>query len=103
MTNNDDEKIVSDDAKNGLVTANGVILAFVLGFFVNYTSADHPWRIEDILPMGTIVLGLVLLSLSIYRTFIPYTQKVPYFERTVRIMMSGILLSIIGAILGIFL
>lgn len=97
-----DEKYASDEAKNGLVTANGVILAFILGFFVNYTSADHAWRAYDILPTGTLCLSLILLTLSIYRTFIPYTQLISYFENTVKIMMFGIVLSIVGAVLGIF-
>ncbi len=96
-------KLASDDAKNGLVTANGVILAFVLGFFVNYTSADQAWRSIDFIPMGTLCLSLVLLSYSLYRTFIPYTQTVAHFESTVRWMMAGIALAILGSVFGIFL
>ena len=92
---------IPDTPKDGLVTATGVILAFVLGFFVNYSSADHPWRLADGVPLGLLVIAILVLSLTLYRAFIPYKQSFAYFKRTVKLLMTGILLSLVGAIMGV--
>ena len=98
----DDIIYIPDTPKDGLVTATGVILAFVLGFFVNYAAADHPWRAVDALPLGLLVLAILVLSLTLYRAFIPYKQTMVFFTYTVRLLMLGILLSLSGAIMGVF-
>lgn len=94
--------IVSDSSKEGLITATGVILAFVLGFFVNFSSSDHPWQAADFIPLGLLVMAILTLALTLYRVFIPHHQTVKQFEGRVRLLMVGILLSLLGAIAGVF-
>ncbi|MEO0415028.1 MAG: hypothetical protein AAF226_08770 [Verrucomicrobiota bacterium] len=96
----DPTEIISDDARNGLITANGVILAFVLGFFVNFTYSDHQWRFVDLISMFLLLGSLILLTLALYRAFLPYRQNVAYFKRTIHWMIAGITSALLGAICG---
>lgn len=100
--NENKDEIVSDVPKDGLITATGVILAFVLGFFVNFSSSDHPWRAIDILPISMLAGAILLLALTLYRTFIPHHQTIKHFEGSVRLLMLGIVLSLLGAVVGLF-
>ena len=97
------EETISDDAKNGLVTATGVIIAFILGFFVNYTSSDQPWRVIDVVPLGLISLSILVLTGALYRAFIPYRQTTTYFERSVHWLLAGVIMALFGAVSGVFL
>lgn len=100
-SSHDADEYIPDTPKDGLVTATGVILAFVLGFFVNYSAVDHPWRLLDSIPLGLLIIAILVLSLTLYRAFLPYRQSMDYFKRTVKLLMVGILLSLLGAIMGV--
>jgi hypothetical protein len=83
---------VGDEGKNGLITAIGIVLGFVLGFYTQWAFGEDPWRSEDIIPTLLYLCGIAVLIISLYNALIPYKQTVKHYERTVRIFILGVTL-----------
>ena len=100
------EKIeyVSDNARNGLVTAVGIILGFTLAFIVQFCLSPGEWEGRDIPALIFLIIGTIILMACFYRALYPYKQKIHYYELTVKIFTLGAVpCSAIGVAFGIIL
>ncbi len=90
-------KSVSDNARNGLVTAIGIVLGFTVAFLINFSMHPSKWESDDIPTLIFVISGIIIMIVSLYRSLIPYDQPVKYYERTVRIfVLGGVVFSFIG-------
>jgi hypothetical protein len=92
---------ISDDGRNGLITAQGIVLGFAVGFFGQWSLDDEPWERGDFWPLLALGGGLTLLCYSLFRALIPYVQTVGHYEKTVWVFVGGLALVFIGILLGL--
>lgn len=93
---------VSDDGRNGLITAIGIVLAFSLTFFGQWSLGDDPWEARDLGPVSFMCIGNSLLLISLYRALVPYTQTVKRYTVTAQLFLVGILVMMLGFIWSFF-
>jgi hypothetical protein len=86
------EERITDEARNGLITAIGIVLGFALAFFGTWSMASGEWQRADIVRGLVLGLGIVILILPLYRSLAPYVQTVKRYEGTVKLFVSGITL-----------
>lgn len=101
MSDIDKDQLISDPARNSLVTANGVILGFALAFFGNWSVSGGKWHLAEIPQVAAFSLGIALLTTALYRSLMPYRQTIARYEVNVRVLMSGILCIFLGVVLVI--
>lgn len=91
------EVYVSDNARNGLVTAVGIILGFALAFLIKFSMDSGDWKASDFPTLILLLIGIITMIFSLYRALIPYKQEIRYYETTVKIFIfGGVSLSFLG-------
>ena len=85
------EVYVSDNARNGLVTAVGIILGFALAFLIKFSMDSGDWKASDFPTLILLLIGIIIIIMifSLYRALIPYKQEIRYYETTVKIFIFG--------------
>jgi hypothetical protein len=76
--------------RNGTMTALGVLLAFSLGFVVQWVSSPSPWRLVDLLALSPMVAG-ILLQLKALHDLLDYDSLLlAKYRNACRFFMSGV-------------
>src|SRR3712207_5087483 len=88
----DPNMIVSDDGRNGLITAIGIILGFTLTYYTSWAMGEDRFRTEDWIPTLLFILSIVLQVLALYSSLLPYRQSVARYTRTVRKFIAAVAL-----------
>ncbi|MBJ2089989.1 hypothetical protein ACMFFK_04310 [Serratia marcescens] len=90
---------ITDQARNSLITANGIIIGFTLAFSSNWALRGTQWSMGDILVACIFGLGVLALIMCLYRALMPYVQTVSRYENNVRLLILGVTFIFIGVIL----
>lgn len=98
----EDYSKVSDDARNGLITAIGIILGFSLTFLAQWSLDDSDWELRDLLPMVVLLAGVSMMLAALKRALIPYHQNIPHYEKTVQLFFWSIVVVLFGFVVSIF-
>ena len=93
------KQTITDQARNGLITANGIIIGFALSFSANWAQRGIQWSMDDIPVACMFGLGVLALIMSLYRALMPYVQTISRYENNVRLLISGVAFVFIGIIL----
>jgi hypothetical protein len=96
---NNATKNITDQARNSLITANGIIIGFALAFFANWASNGAQWSTQDIPVVCMFSFGIMALIMSLYRALMPYVQTISRYENNVRLLTLGVASVFIGVIL----
>ena len=98
-----EESIVSEKGaaiSDGLVQATvlgiTVLLGFTLNFILGWATGPNPWHETDKFPGIILIGGLVSLVAALNRSLSPSHLYAGPHRETVRFMMRGILLVIVG-------
>jgi hypothetical protein len=104
MSNTNSQDVITDEARTALITAIGIILAFTLGFFGQWSLAsdETPWERYEILVLIVMCIGIALNIIALYLS-LELTQTRKFYKRTVAIFTAGISLSFISALLAVLL
>lgn len=90
-----------------MVTAIGIILGFVLGFAADWaTEAQTETLLSDILIVIALAIGSVCLLVALYRMLnmnYPKEESILYYQKTLRIFLLGLSISIIGVMVSLIL
>lgn len=82
--------------RNGTMTALGVLLAFSLGFVVQWVSNPIPWQLIDLVALLPMLAG-ILLELKALSDLLSYDSLlIANYRRACRFFMTGVLLTSVG-------
>ncbi len=93
------EIYITEQARSSLITANGIILGFALTFFGSWSTDGGSWSTHDIPIVLMFSIGVLLLTLALYRALLPYVQSISRYESNVRLVVLGIISILVGVIL----
>ncbi len=85
-----------------LVTAAGIILGFVLSFVAALVKRDSKNEGMVLLVIFSILVGIVLLIVALYRILnnrYDQDQANAYYRKTLKIFLTGVILSFFGGVL----
>ncbi len=89
-----------------MVTAIGIILGFVLGFTGKWaTETVEETAITDYFVSLGLLTSIILLIIALYRILnnnYPKDTTAKYYQKTLKIFISGISAAFIGIIISIF-
>jgi hypothetical protein len=102
MADNEPQKIDST-FRNGTMTALGVLLAFSLGFVVQWVSSPTPWRLVDLIALSPMVAG-ILLQLKALHDLLDYDSLLlANYRKGCRFFMTGVLFTAAGVAIALIL
>jgi uncharacterized membrane protein len=95
------------DYRQPMVTSIGVILGFLMGFLGQWVT-EPQFKLAsaaDYLVFTGTVLGVVMLLLALYRMLSPRLPKElePYYLRTLRLFMGGIVVACASMLVSAFI
>jgi hypothetical protein len=95
------------DYRQPMVTSIGVILGFLMGFLGQWVT-EPTFRLAsaaDHLVFTGSLLGVVLLLVAMYRMLLPVlpTDVLPYYQRTLKLYMGGIVLAFSSMVVSAFI
>lgn len=94
MTEHD--KMISDDGRNGLITAIGIILGFSLTFLAQWSLDDSEWELRDLPSLGLLLIGIFCMLAALRKALLPYKQTIKHYENTVHLFFWSIVIVLIG-------
>lgn len=92
---------VSDDGKNGLVTAIGIVLAFTLSFVGEWSLTPESWQPNDRLPAILLLSGITVQTIALLCALVPYKQTVRRYYGVVCGFVAGIVLIAVGIVVAV--
>jgi hypothetical protein len=108
MTNTQHEDVETQrfthaEARNALVTANGIVLGFAIAFGIDWMRDDkEPWQLKDWWFGAPFLLSIVLLIAALGTALLPYSQTVKQYNRSACLFLSGVILAFIAILLSNF-
>jgi hypothetical protein len=89
--------------RNGTMTALGVLLAFSLGFVIQWVSNPLPWEVVDIFALIPMALG-ILLQLKALADLLEYESLVlANYRRACRFFITGVLFTASGVAIALII
>jgi hypothetical protein len=89
--------------RNGTMTALGVLLAFSLGFVIQWVSNPVPWQLVDIGALAPMVVG-ILLQLKALSDLLDYDSLLrANYRRACRFFMTGVLFTAAGVAVALMI
>jgi hypothetical protein len=102
MEDNEPQKIDST-FRNGTMTALGVLLAFSLGFVVQWVSSPANWRLIDVVALSPMLAGIALQLKALHDLLGYDSLLLANYRRACRFFMSGMLLTAAGVAVAVVL
>lgn len=95
------------DFRQPMVTSIGVILGFLVGFLGQWVT-EPEFRLasaSDYLVFAGCLLGAVMLLIALYRMLSPLLPKdvEPYYRRTLRLYMGGVVVAFSSLLVSAFI
>lgn len=90
--------------RNPMVTAIGIILGFVLAYLGKWATEPSAHKSDLVVAVG-FFFGIIFLIIALYRILnnrVEPDQEEPYYHRTLKLFMLGIICSFVGTIVAIF-
>ena len=109
----DQEKPIDYTVRNGMITAAGIFLGFLLNFLAYWTFAwaflgaekrsGEPlaWRSVDFFVAGLLLLGITVITVALCAMIVPYEQTVKSYCRKVWVFVAGTILALLGVFLSV--
>ena len=89
--------------RNGTMTALGVLLAFSLGFVIQWVSNPLPWQLIDILALIPMAAG-ILLQLKALADLLDYDSLLlANYRRACRFFITGVLFTAAGVAIALII
>ena|ERR1700751_2778476 len=88
--------------RSGSITAISVVVGFSLGFLSRWSGLPGKWGGSDIFAVSAITLGVALQIKSLVDLLSIRSLALPYYERSIRIFVAGLVLVAIGVAAAIF-
>jgi hypothetical protein len=106
------EEPVDHTARNGVITAAGIFLGFLLTFLASWAftysflgvkegGPPLPWRWVDTVVISFLFLGIVAITWALCGVVMPYQLKLRNYQSKVRLFVIGIVLALVGVALSI--
>ena len=113
------ETLIKLPDRSGIITGIGIFLGFLLNFIaywaftwsIKESSLPVPtgtaretiigWRIWDIPVIVLLLIGVMLITVSLYRVLIPYSQTLRRYEGSIKLFVFGVIVSMIGVAFSI--
>lgn len=93
------KELANPEARNALVTANGIVLGFEITFGAGWAQGEEPWEWQDLWFGFPFAISIILLIIALLKALLPYSQTVQRYETSSRILIWGLA----WAVLAIFL
>lgn len=98
----DSEELTDAEARNALVTANGIALAFEVTFATDWLNGDEDWELIDLWFGVPSFISIVLLIVALWTGLLPYKQKVKRYEMSSGLFIAGMIAALIAILLSPF-
>ena len=100
-------ELIEPTAKNGAVTAIGVILGFSVNFIAGWAfqwqMPKAGWSLIDLLPAGMLFGGVACLTSALYGMLLPYRLPVEEFPKRIKTAIAGVSLVFAGVLVAMLL
>jgi hypothetical protein len=114
-----DETLIKLPDRSGIITGIGIFLGFLLNFIAYWAftwsikESSIPgstgtgretligWRIWDAPVIVLLLLGVILITVALYRVLIPYNQPLRRYEGSIKFFVFGVIVSMVGVALSI--
>src|SRR5215208_3582633 len=88
--------------RNGSLTAIGVVVGFSLGFLSRWAGLPGDWSRSDLFAVALITVGIGLQIKALADMLSTKSLLLSRYDRTVRILIMGLLLVAFGVVAAIF-
>jgi len=102
MVENEPKKIDST-FRNGTMMALGVLLAFSLGFVVQWVSAPATWQLIDVAALVPMLAGIALQLKALHDLLDHDSLLLANYRRACRFFMTGVLLTASGVAIAVII
>lgn len=82
--------------RNGTMTALGVLLAFSLGFVIQWVSSPTPWHLIDLAALAPMMAGIAMQLIALERLLRYDSLEKARYDRACRDFMIGMVLTTAG-------
>jgi len=87
---NPSEEPIDHTARNGIITAIGVVLGFALTFLPSWSFRPGDWGRHSIFPFMSLCLGILLIIIALSKLILSYTPTVKQYKSAVKYFIWGI-------------
>ena len=94
---------IDHTARNGLITAIGVLLGFALTYLYQWSFKSGEWVNASYPTLISLFLGIVLITGSLAQLIIPYQPTIAQYKRAVKTFIFGIAIVFTGVFISIFM
>lgn len=87
---NPSEEPIDHTARNGIITAIGVVLGFALTFLPSWSFRPGEWSRNSIFPFISLFLGILLIIIALSKLILSYTPTTQQYKSAVKCFIWGI-------------
>jgi hypothetical protein len=99
-TDGGDTATVEHTARNGVITAIGILLGFDLSFCTAWSFRPGEWEKKGIVVFALLFVGVLLMTLALY-LILEYHLTVGRYKWSTRSFLVGVVLTLAGVFLAI--
>jgi len=89
-------KRISDDFRNGSITAVGVITGFALTFLTGWAASPVAWTMTDLIVLAPLLVGTVCQIRALAMLLHPDSLILSHYRRATRYFLVGVILTALG-------
>ena len=84
------DESIDHAARNGIITAIGVVLGFALTFLPSWSFRPGEWGPKSVFPFISLCLGILLIIVALSKLILSYAPTVKQYKSAVKCFIWGL-------------